>query len=192
MQDSDIVKLYWERSELAIAETQNKYEKYLTKIAYNILSDKEDSKESVNDTYLAAWNSIPPHRPEILSTYLGKLTRRISIDIFRKRTRSKRKASEYELSLAELGEDAAAADIADNRFEPEEILDVKLLAGVINAFLRELPEDARNLFIGRYYFLDPLKDVARYCGMTESKAKSMLFRTRNKLRDYLREEGYYI
>ena len=192
MQDLDIVKLYWERSELAIAETQNKYEKYLTKIAYNILSDKEDSKESVNDTYLAAWNSMPPHRPEVLSTYLGKLTRRISIDIFRKRTRSKRKASEYELSLAELGEDAAIADIADNRFEPEELLDVKLLSGVINAFLRELPEDARNLFIGRYYFLDSLKDVARYCGMTESKAKSMLFRTRNRLRDYLREEGYYI
>ena len=192
VQDSDIVKLYWERSELAIAETQSKYEKYLTKIAYNILSDKEDSKESVNDTYLAAWNSMPPHRPEVLSTYLGKLTRRISIDIFRKRTRSKRKASEYELSLAELGEDAAIADIADNRFEPEELLDVKLLSGVINAFLRELPEDARNLFIGRYYFLDPLKDVARYCGMTESKAKSMLFRTRNRLRDYLREEGYYI
>ena len=192
MQDLDIVKLYWERSDLAIAETQSKYEKYLTKIAYNILSDKEDSKESVNDTYLAAWNSMPPHKPEVLSTYLGKLTRRISIDIFRKRTRSKRKASEYELSLAELGEDAAAADIADNRFEPEELLDVKLLSGVINAFLRELPEDARNLFIGRYYFLDPLKDVARYCGMTESKAKSMLFRTRNRLRDYLREEGYYI
>lgn len=190
MQDSEIVKLYWERSELAIAETQSKYDKYLAKIAYNILSDKEDSKESVNDTYLAAWNSMPPHRPEVLSTYLGKLTRRISIDIFRKRTRSKRKASEYELSLAELGEDAATADVADNRFEPEEILDVKLLAGVINAFLRELPEEARNLFIGRYYFLDPLKDVAKYCGMTESKAKSMLFRTRNKLRDCLREEGY--
>lgn len=190
MQDIDIVKLYWERSELAIEETQKKYERYLTKIAYNILADNEDSKESVNDTYLAAWNSIPPHRPEVLSTYLGKLTRRISIDIFRRKSRVKRKSSEYELSLAELGEDTAV--MADNRFEPEEAMDVKLLAGVINVFLRELPEDARNLFIGRYYFLDPLKNVADYCGMTESKAKSMLFRTRNKLRDYLREEGYYI
>jgi len=192
VQDIDIVNLYWERSELAIEETQKKYERYLTKIAYNILSDKEDSKESVNDTYLAAWNSIPPHRPEILSTYLGKLTRRISIDIFRKRSCSKRKASEYELSLAELCGDGMSELRADSRFEPEESLDVKLLAGVINTFLRELPEDARNLFIGRYYFLDPLKNVARYCGMTESKAKSMLFRTRNKLREYLREEGYEI
>ncbi len=191
MQDSEIVKLYWERSELAIEETQKKYDKYLKKIAYNILADEEDSKESVNDTYLAAWNSMPPHRPEILSTYLGKLTRRISIDIFRRNSRSKRKASEYALSLAELGEDASVA-MANNRFEPEEVLDVKLLAGVINTFLRELPEDARNLFIGRYYFLDPLKNVAKYCGMTESKAKSMLFRTRNKLREYLREEGYTI
>ncbi len=191
MQDSEIVKLYWERSELAIEETQKKYDRYLKKIAYNILADEEDSKESVNDTYLAAWNSMPPHRPEILSTYLGKLTRRISIDIFRRNSRSKRKASEYEMSLAELGKDVAVAK-ADNSFEPEEVLDVKLLAGVISTFLRELPEDARNLFIGRYYFLDPLKNVARYCGMTESKAKSMLFRTRNKLREYLREEGYEI
>lgn len=95
MQDENIVALYWERNEGAIEETKNKYEHYLFKIAHNILLDFEDSQESVNDTYLAAWNSMPPHKPSILSTYLGKLTRRISIDVFRKKNRQKRKASEW-------------------------------------------------------------------------------------------------
>ena len=85
MEDSQIVALYWDRDEAAIDHTQKKYGKYLTKIAYNILSDREDAGESVNDTYLAAWNSMPPHRPGVLATYLGKLTRRISIDLFRKK-----------------------------------------------------------------------------------------------------------
>jgi len=87
MEDEKIVSLYWQRSETAIRETEMKYDRYLTKIALNILSDREDSRESVNDTYLAAWNSMPPHRPSVLSVYLGKLTRRISIDRFRYRNR---------------------------------------------------------------------------------------------------------
>ena len=102
MEDEAIVSLYWQRSESAIRETEVKYDRYLTKIAWNILADREDSRESVNDTYLAAWNSMPPHRPGVLSTYLGKITRRISIDRFRYRTRDKRRQSEYEISLSEL------------------------------------------------------------------------------------------
>lgn len=104
MRDDEIVTLYWKRDERAIKETKNEYGRYLFKIANNILDDFEDSRESVNDTYLAAWNSMPPHRPSILSTYLGKITRRISIDIFRKKNREKRRASEYALSLSELEE----------------------------------------------------------------------------------------
>lgn len=104
MQDEKIVALYWERNETAIHETEQKYGRYLTKIAYNVLADLEDSKESVNDTYLSAWNSMPPHKPEILSTYLAKITRRISIDIYRKKNRKKRQPSEYALSLEELEE----------------------------------------------------------------------------------------
>ncbi len=186
MQDKEIVTLYWQRNESAIQETQAKYNRYLTKIAYNILSDFEDSEESVNDTYLAAWNSMPPHKPDILSTYLGKLTRRISIDIYRKRSSKKRQASQYALSLQELEE-----CIADHE-TPEQSMEVELLAKAINDFLRTLSEDARSTFIGRYYFLDSLRDVAKYCGMSESKAKSMLFRTRCSLRDYLKKEGFYI
>ncbi len=183
MEDETIVALYWQRDERAIQATQDKYEGYLTRIAQNILTDPEDSRESVNDTYLAAWDSMPPNRPQVLRTYLGKITRRISIDIFRKRNRIKRQSSEYALSLEELGEQAAAGG-------PEETVEVKRLAKAINDYLRTLPSDARNLFVGRYYFLDPLKEAARYCGMSESKAKSLLFRTRNGLRDHLRKEGF--
>ena len=184
MQDEKIVELYWNRDESAIRETQEKYENYLYKIAYNILFDKEDSNESVNDTYLAAWNSMPPHKPNVLSTYLGKLTRRISIDIFRKRNRIKRQGSEYALSLTEL-EDCISGDNS-----PEKDYEAQILGEAINTFLRTLSIDARNVFIGRYYFLDSVKDVAKYCGISESKAKTLLFRTRNSLREYLKKEGF--
>lgn len=186
MLDSEIVELYWKRDEKAISETKSSYGKYLFKIANNILSDFEDSMESVNDTYYAAWNSMPPQRPSILSTYLGKLTRRISIDIFRKRNREKRRVSEYALSLNEL------EDCVSGGNTPEEEIEVQLLAKVINEFLRKQPEEARNLFIGRYYFLDSLKDVARYCGVSEGKAKSILFRTRCNLKVHLEKEGFFI
>ncbi|MBR5201842.1 MAG: sigma-70 family RNA polymerase sigma factor [Clostridia bacterium] len=184
MQDEKIVELYWQRDESAIHETQEKYETYLYKIAYNILSDEEDSMESVNDTYLAAWNSMPPHRPNVLSTYLGKLTRRISIDIFRKRNRVKRQSSEYALSLTEL------EDCISSNDSPEKDYEAQVLGEVINTFLHTLSNDARNVFIGRYYFLDSVKDVANYCGISEAKAKALLFRTRNSLKEYLIKEGY--
>ncbi len=186
MEDERIVSLYWQRDESAIRETETKYSRYLTKIAYNILSDMEDSRESVNDTYLAAWNSIPPHRPGVLSTYLAKLTRRISIDRFRYRTRDKRKGSEYEVSLSEL------SDCVSGGNTTEEAVNVKLLADAIGIFLRLQSEEARNVFIGRYYFLDSVKDVAAYCGMTESKCKTLLHRTRLALKDYLVKEGFAV
>lgn len=186
MQDEKIVELYWQREESAIKETEQKYGRYLTQIAYNILADMEDSKESVNDTYLGAWNSMPPHKPSILSTYLGKLTRRISIDIFRRKNREKRKASEYVLSLSEL-EDCISGDLS-----VEENIDARLLGEAINEFVKSLPTEARNTFIGRYYFLDSLKDVAGYCGMSEAKAKSLLYRTRCSLKAYLEKEGFSV
>lgn len=184
MEDAQIVSLYWDRDESAIRETETKYGRYLTKIACNILNDVEDGRESVNDTYLAAWDSMPPHRPGILSAYLAKLTRRISIDRFRYRTRDKRMGSEYALSLEELGDCVCGGDTT------QEAVNEKLLADAIGIYLRLLPEDARTAFVGRYYFLDPLKEVAAYCGMSESKAKSLLYRTRVGLKEYLRKEGY--
>ena len=186
MEDEKIVSLYWQRSETAIRETEIKYDRYLTKIAQNILDNLEDSRESVNDTYLAAWNSMPPHRPAVLSTYLGKITRRLSIDCFRTRNRDKRRQSQYALSLEELGDCVSAGNTT------EEIVNVKLLADTIGIFLRLQPEDARNAFIGRYYYLDSLRDVAAYCGMTESRCKMLLYRTRIALKEYLEKEGFCV
>ena len=183
MTDKEIVSLYWERSEEAIRQTQRKYDAYLTKTALNILSDPEDSGEAVNDTYLAAWNSMPENRPQFLSTYLGKITRQIAIDLFRKRNSKKRRASEYALSLSELEE------ICSDRDSPAEKLETKLLDEAVNRFLRTLSREEQAAFIGRYYFFDPLKEVAKYGGMTEAKAKSMLYRTRQKLKVYLAKEG---
>jgi len=186
MEDEQIVSLYWQRSESAIVATQQKYGSYLLTIARNILSDLEDSEESINDTYLAAWNSIPPHRPQVLRTYLGKLTRRISIDLFRMRNREKRRASEYAISLAELEECLAGGTM------PEEELEEQALADAISRYLRTLPDKARNCFIGRYYFLDSLGEVAWYCGISESAAKSLLLRTRRGLREFLQKEGFLL
>lgn len=183
MQDDEIVELYWQRSETAIHETEKKYAHYLTKIAYNVLSDWEDSQESVNDTYLSAWNTIPPQRPVFLSAYLGKITRRIAIDIFRKRNRSKRKMSEYALSLSEL-EDCISAG---NTTEQE--ADLHLLAKTINGYLQKLPARERDVFIGRYYYADSVREVASYYNMSESKTKSMLYRIRLKLKEHLEQEG---
>ncbi len=186
MEDEMIVSLYWDRDERAVGETQKKYGRYLTKIAYNILNDLEDSRESVNDTYLAAWDSIPPHRPGVLSAYLAKLTRRISIDCFRYRTREKRMGSEYALSLSEL------EDCVSGGNTTEELVNGKLLADAIGIYLRLQSEEVRTAFIGRYYFLDSVKEVAAYCGMSESKAKSLLHRTRLGLKEYLIMEGFWV
>lgn len=184
MEDEQIVALYWERDEGAIRLTQEKYDRYLTKIAMNILASHEDSRESVNDTYLAAWNSMPTHRPQVLSAYLAKLTRRISIDRFRYRTRDKRRESEYALSLEELGDCVSGGNTT------EEIVNLRLLTDAIGIFLRLQGEEARTVFLGRYYFLDSVREIAGYCGMTESKVKSLLHRTRLALRDYLEKEGF--
>lgn len=186
MEDEKIVALYWDRDEGAIRETERKYDRYLTKIAYNILNNLDDSRESVNDTYLAAWDSMPPHRPSVLSAYLAKLIRRISIDCFRYRTRDKRLASEYAVSLSELGECVSGGNTT------EELVNVKLLSDAIGIYLRLQSEEARTAFLGRYYFLDSVKEVAAYCGMSESKCKSLLHRTRLGLKDYLTKEGFFL
>lgn len=184
MEDQKIVALYWERDEKAIEETDRKYGHYLKKIAYHILSDLEDSRECVNDTYLKAWNSIPPRKPEVLSAYLGRITRQVSIDVFRRRTSKKRNGSQYAVSLSELEECVSAGDTT------VEHVNVKLLAEAISRFLRALPPEARITFVGRYYFMDSIDEIASYCGMSAAKTKSMLHRTRLGLKAYLEQEGF--
>ncbi len=186
MQDAQIIELFWQRNEAAIEETDKKYGRYLTAIAYNVLADLEDSKESVNDTYLSAWNSIPPQKPGVLSAYLAKITRGVSIDILRRRVRSKRVPSECITSLSEL------SDCVTDGQNVEQEIDMKQLAASINKFIRELPDEARHAFIGRYFYMDPLREVARYCGMSESKVKSLLYRTRCSLKAHLQKEGFEV
>jgi len=184
MEDSDIVSLYWERSEAAVQETAKKYGPYLSKIAYNILADRQDGQECVNDTYWKAWSSMPPHRPEILSAYLGKITRQLSIDALRKRERQKRRGTEYDLSLDELAECVSGRDTAEQQAE------LHLLAGAVSAYLRTLSPEARNVFVGRYYFMDSLRDIAACHAMSEARVKSLLYRTRQGLKAYLEKEGF--
>lgn len=185
MRDEEIVELYWEREEAAIHETEKKYGHYLTKIAYNVLSDWEDSKESVNDTYLKAWNSMPPLRPSFLSGYLGKLTRQISIDIFRRRNSAKRGKSEYALSLSEL------EDCISDGNSTQQNVDLHMLSQSINEYLRTLPVEIRDIFVGRYYYADSVRKVASYYNMSEAKVKSILYRTRLKLKEHLKKEGFF-
>lgn len=186
MQDEQIVALYWVRDEDAIVQTQKKYGNYLFKIAQNVLNDWNDSEESVNDTYWKAWGSIPPHRPRLLSTYLGKLTRELSIDRFRRKNSQKRQASQYALSLAELEDCVSGGDTT------EQSADMMLLGDAINAFLDTLSPTARCTFVGRYYYMDSLQEVAAYYGMSEAKVRNLLYRTRQKLKIWLEQEGFAV
>lgn len=183
MEDSQILSLYWQRSEDAISQTAEKYGGYCYSIAYNILTNREDAEESVSDTYMAAWGAIPPRRPAILAAFLGKITRHLSIDQWRSRNRYKRGGGEIILALEEL-EDCVAHEQT-----VEKIMEQKQLAAVFNRFLEALPETERRIFLCRYWYLDPIGDIANYYGFSVSKVTSMLHRTRRKLRTVLEKEG---
>ena len=183
MRDEEIVGLYWARDEEAIMYTSQKYGKYLMKISYNVLSDYQDSEECVNDTYLRTWNLIPNNRPQVLSSFLGKITRSLAVDLYRKKHAKKRFASEFACSLSEL------SDTFSDGKTPEDDLNAQLLFDALQAFLRQLPQNSRNMFIGRYYFFDSIKEIADYCGVAEGTVKSSLHRTRQALKEYLLREG---
>ncbi|MBO4483858.1 MAG: sigma-70 family RNA polymerase sigma factor [Lachnospiraceae bacterium] len=186
MSDAEIVQLYRNRDERAIQVTMEQYRNYLMKIAVQILGDEQDAEECVNDTYQAAWLSIPEQRPETLSVYLGKIVRQEAIDRLRSRQRVKRQGTEYAASLEELSEVVAGGRT------PEQEADAAFLKEAIARFIKELPDDARNLFLGRYFYFDSLKETAAYLHMSESKAKSMLLRLRRKLKRFLCKEGFII
>lgn len=183
MEDQGILALFFARSEQAIAETDKKYGGYCYSIAYNILCNREDSEESVSDTYLAAWNTIPPRRPDFLNAFLAKMTRHISIDRWRKRSAKKRGGGEMILALEELGQCVDPKDV-------ETELSKKELTRVLNGFLSSLPETERNVFLCRYWYLDPIQTIAEVSGFSQSKVTSMLHRLRGRLRKRLSEEGY--
>ena len=184
MDDWQIIDLYWARSEQAISETESKYGRYCYSISYNILANREDAQECVNDTYADAWMSIPPHRPSVLSAFLGKITRRISIDRWRNRNAKKRGGGEMPLVLEELQD-----CIADDR-NVEQEYERQRLSEVVNAFVKGLPKAEQQVFLCRYWYMDSVESVSRQFGFSESKVKSMLYRTRQKLRVALEKEGF--
>ncbi len=183
MKDGQIVDLYWARDERALAETEAKYGGYCLAIARNILSDGADAEECVNDTWLGAWNAMPDARPNALAAFLGKITRRLALDRWRAKYAAKRGGGEVPLVLDELAECAPAGE------GPEEALAARVLAEAVNAFLRSLPPVEMGVFLRRYWYLESVKDTAQRLGFSQSKVKSMLARTRRKLKDYLEKEG---
>lgn len=184
MDDERIVALYWSRSEKAVTETDSKYGTYLNNISYNILYNSEDALECVNDTYYEAWKTMPPHRPVILSTFLGKITRQISIDRWRKAKAEKRGGGEFPLVLDELEHCVSGAGDVETEIERKELLKL------VNDFLDILPATERRVFLCRYWYMDSIKSIAKQFGFTQSKVASMLHRTRAKLRAVLEKEGY--
>ena len=183
MEDRDIVELYWQRSERAIAETAEKYGRYCYAIAYSALDSAEDARECVNDTWLAAWNAMPDARPKALGAFLGRITRRTAIDRWRARAAARRGGGELPLALEELAECVPAAEDVEARLEAAE------LSRAVDAFVRTLPAAERAVFLSRYWYMDPVKDIAARLGSTQSRVKSMLARTRARLRTYLEREG---
>ncbi|MCD7842225.1 MAG: sigma-70 family RNA polymerase sigma factor, partial [Lachnospiraceae bacterium] len=177
---------YWDRNERAIQETDRKYGSYCHTIAYNILENKEDSEECVNDTWLRAWNTMPPQRPNYLRLFLGKITRNLSLDIWKGKQAQKRGGGELSLALDELSE--CVADTKD----VEDALQAKELQETIERFLHTLPKRERELFLQRYFYMRSAKELAAHYGMKENHVAVLLSRTRKKLAAQLVKEGWSV
>ncbi len=183
MEDEAIVQLFWDRDEKAIAATAEKYGPYCMSIAGNILGNSEDAEECINDAYLNTWNSIPPHRPQMLSTYLGKIVRNLSFNRYKKKRADKRGGGQVGPVLEELSE------VLEGSGTPEENWDAIFLLQTINEYLGELPPDKRKVFVRRYWYADSVKDIAKRYNLTENHVAVILNRTRENLRKYLAERG---
>lgn len=184
MEDESIVQLYWDRNEQAIPATADKYGSYCTSIARNILGSREDAEECVNDTYLHAWNAMPPHRPKILSTFLGKLTRNLAFNRCKYNAAGKRGCGAVPVVLEELSE------LVSGRNDVEQALDQKELLRAIDSFLAALPQQKRRIFIRRYWYTDSISQIALDQGMKEGTVSVTLSRLRRKLHTYLSERGF--
>ncbi len=184
MQDNEIVKLYLERDDSAISQTEEKYSGYCRAIAGRILVDTRDVDECLNDTYLRAWNSIPPKKPQNLAVYLGKIVRNLSFDRYRKMNAEKRGGTQTKLILDELSE------ITNGTDETYENVNRREISKTINTFLDMLPAIERNVFILRYWYAYSVEDIAKRQRKTEGSISVSLSRTRKKLKEYLTERGF--
>ena len=186
MDDDKIVELYWERDEKAIEETDFKYKKYLFSIAYNVVYDRLDCEECLNDTYLGAWNAIPPTKPSVLKAFLTTITRRIAIKRYHSNLKQSVIPSEMTVSLSELEDFVADDGDVDSEFDAER------LGRVISDFVRSLSERRQFIFMSRYYVSDPIDTIASDLSLSRSMVKKELAAIRSALKEKLESEGYSI
>lgn len=184
MQDEQILDLYFARDEQAIRESETKYGGYCRKVAGNILTVDQDVEEAVSDTWLHAWNAIPPQRPTVLRLFFAKITRNCAYNIYRTQAAQKRGSGELVLALEELGECVSPGS------DPAQAVDAKALAASIRGFLESIPLRERRVFILRYFYVENAASIACKCGLTQSNVLQILSRTRRKLKSYLIREGY--
>ena len=186
MTDLEILDLYWARSESAINETAQQYGTYCITIAMNILRNREDSEECVNDTYLNAWNAIPPQRPAVLSSFLGRIIRNLSLDRYKARNAEKRYGDETAVLLGELEDCIPSSKNVDDEIA------IKALEKTIDSFLSGVSEPDRLFFMRRYWYADQITVIAQRFSVSESRVKTSLFRTRKNLKAVLEKEGVII
>ena len=184
MEDNHIVDLYWARSEIAIEETDKKYGRYCHYIAYQILSNNEDAEEIVNDTYLKTWNTVPPNRPDPLKAYVGMISNQLALNRYEEKTAEKRGGGNLPLIYHEL--DECIAD-EDESVDIGENLDLR---DALNKFIWSLPKRTRKIFVRRYWYASSMADIAKDYGMKENAVAMLMFRTRQKLKDFLEKEGF--
>jgi RNA polymerase sigma-70 factor (ECF subfamily) len=186
MDDNKIIDLFWQRQEEGLAEASHKYTGYCHSIAYRILGNNEDAEECVADTWLRAWNAIPPARPNRLSTFLGKITRNLSLNRYEKLHADKRGGGVVEVAITELEE------CLPSNTSVEDAVAETFLSELIDSFLDTLPRRSRDVFVQRYWYLCSIADISTDLGISENNVKAILFRTRNKLKQQLKREDIVI
>ncbi len=185
MEDALIIELYWQRNEDAIKETDNKYGAYCFSVANNVLRDKGEAEECVNDTYLRAWNAMPPKRPSLLRAFLAKITRRLAFNRYDANAAKKRGGGETAAVLEELAECIASETDVESEYMAKE------LGECVRNFVNTLPERDGNVFVRRYFFVDTVGEIAKRYGLKENNVAVILSRTRAKLKKTLEREGYF-
>lgn len=183
MTDQEIIRLYWRRSEEAVSASAEKYGGYCYSIAWNILRSGPDAEECVNDAYLGAWNAIPPSRPQRLGAFLGKITRNAALNRYKQLHAQKRGMGQVELVLSELEECVPSGASVEQGAEDRD------LVRAVESFLLSQPRQKRRVFLRRYWYAAPIREIGEACGMSEAKVKSLLFRMRKDLKKYLEKEG---
>ena len=183
MEDREIIALYFARSEDAISETDKKYGKYCHYIAYRILNDNEDAREIVNDTYLKVWDTVPPKNPSPFKSYLGMISRQFSINAYIQKRRQKR-GGQIPLMLVELAECLPAES------SPADETEALAIRDALNRFIRSLPEQTQKVFVRRYWYASSIDEIAKEYGMNKNSVGVTLMRTREKLREFLKKEGF--